>query len=581
VVATACSKFLLKAGNFDWIHSFLAVIQQLGVIFNTYCNSRKLYDERCLLADHTPDEILTCQFEDVRKYFDWVRAVQDILRLWQSKFFSNKINYDDLLLYASNNVSLSTLGRAVVASGFVMDLQSISQIKDTYMYNFEQLNIFLLRYVPSHPEVKYCTLTSLLSHYGVAIPPEVRNVIISHVLFPGEDNIPSDQLLHNVIPPSTSSRIFEPGQEITLVLSKAMKLSDLQILNENLEKFLNPLADCIDMLIFFHLHQSEMFVRHLLKELQTLTSFARRDHHQGQILEGVPMKIFQKALELVKDLFLKILKGTATYSDIIAEGAMKLESINTDKEFSILKSYSETLEMASGNYQGLQGVRSMLELFQFTQHIQTIDAVCQQYGLENCRKDETPKELLKIMNNLRPEGLRAKLTLLEATDKMDLIRRALCLQGASSYKCLDLFPAVANSAAFYQFIHDKQFVGTRGQTIFQEQYQLITAQLQHEEYDENVLNHLRAAFEFLAPFMEQDISFGDLMSRVTRLDTTHGLKQLETVNENITLIRLWFSRAEGDTLENVANELDNIFIYRIVSLPVVRATDVPHIPVSR
>ena len=79
--------------------------------------------------------------------------------------------------------------------------------------------------------------------------------------------------------------------------------------------------------------------------------------------------------------------------------------------------------------------------------------------------------------------------------------------------------------------------------MFQQQYQLITAQLQHEEYNETVLNHLYAAFMFIKPFMDTHQNFHQLMSQVTSLDVTNGLKQLETVNTNITLIQLWFSRA--------------------------------------
>ena len=527
---------------------------------------------KCLLSDYMPDEVQHCPWDDVNKYFQWVTRVQDILRLWQSKFLQYKVNYDEILLYASNNVALSSLGRAVCASSFVMDLQDISQIKDTYTYCFEQLNVYLLRYVPGHPEVKYCTLPALLTKYGVGLPPNIQEAISKYIFFPGEQRVTKNQRLKNVIPPP-STRLFEPGQDITLKVSKLMTLSDLQRLLEDLMKFLEPLLSYLDMVVFFHLNQSEMFEKHLLKELEkvistsspylprtektgfslfpsltpSVTVFGRRDSstsRHAQLSAGVSIENLQKALEKVKDLMFRILKGTATYADIIAEGALKLESVNTDKEFSILSGFSEVMEMRQEQCEGLQGVRSMLELFQFTQHIQTIYSVCEQYGLENCLKDDTLKQLMTIMEELRPEGSRAKLTPLDSMQKMYFIKKSLCLEGRSNYSCLNLFPAVANSAAFYQFVRDKQFVGPRGQAIFREQYQLITAQLQHEEYDENVLNHLRAAFEFLAPFMEQDTTFHDLMSKVARLDTTHGLKQLETVNENITLIRLWFSRAE-------------------------------------
>ncbi|KAL5466916.1 hypothetical protein EMCRGX_G031078 [Ephydatia muelleri] len=47
------------------------------------------------------------------------------------------------------------------------------------------------------------------------------------------------------------------------------------------------------------------------------------------------------------------------------------------------------------------------------------------------------------------------------------------------------------------------------------------------------------------PFMDTKQNFSSLMTKVTSLDVSGGLTQLETVNSNITLIRLWFSRAEG------------------------------------
>ena len=103
---------------------------------------------------------------------------------------------------------------------------------------------------------------------------------------------------------------------------------------------------------------------------------------------------------------------------------------------------------------------------------------------------------------------------------------------------------MGESNAFYQFVHDKHFVGEKGQALFQQQYQLITAQLQHEEYDETVLNHLYAAFTFIFPFMDTHQNFHQLMSQVTNLDVTNEMKQLQTVNTNITLIQLWFCRIE-------------------------------------
>ena len=566
MVAAGCSKIPVTAESFEWIFNLQAIINQLGVVFNTYRNSRKLFGQACLLTDIMPQEIQSCPWDDVRSYFNWVRSLQDLLCIWQNRFFKNTLNYDEILMYASNNVPINTLGQAVCAGTYVMEMQDVSEVKKTFTICFEQLNCYLLRYVPDHPEVKYCTLPELLHCYGVSFPPELQETLQHKIIFPGNEmEVPDEQKLKNIISPSPNNA-FNPGHNISLMVTKSLSLYDLQKILDDLQIFLDPIIDHIEMFVFFHLHKSEMFTKHLLKRLNDISTASSPNKPERTFLnlpssirpsltftrsvvrqakdEGIPIKVLQRALDGVKDLLLKFVKGTATYSDIVADGTINLETLKTEEEFAILTKFSDSLEMNRDNCEGLDGIKSMLDLFQIIYNIGQIKEVCEQYGLEKCMKDERLQKMLVIAEELKVEQSRAKLTPIDAKLKMTYVKEALCLAHHSKYSCLDVFPAVANSAAFYQFIRDKQFVGSKGQEIFREQYQLITAQLQHEEYDENVLNHLRVAYEFIAPFMETDISFSDLMGKVTKLDVTHGLKQLETVNENITLIRLWFSRAE-------------------------------------
>lgn len=565
VVSAGCNKMPISAESFDWVISLQSVISQLGSVFNAYCNSRKLSGQACLLTDSLPKEVEECQWEDVRNYFHWIKRVQDVLLIWQNKFLKNDVNFDEILTYASHNVSISNLGRAVGGSPYVMDLQDIQSVKESFMICFEQLNCYFIRYILNHPESKYCNLVELLLNYGVHLPAELKKKLENKVILPGTDaakQIPPEQKLKNVINVS-SQGLFDPGQEIGLTVTKSFSLYDLQRLLEDTQTFLEPILDDIYMLVFFHLEKSDVFAKHLHKRLNDLVTAASspkpertfsalpsiRPLHVGLPRrekakeEGVSMSILKKGLNGVKQLLLKILRGTASYSDIVAGGTLDLQTLDTEAEFTKLRKFAEQLEMNRDNCEGLDGIRSMLELFQFTHHIDQIRQVCEQYGLKKCLDDQQLKELLEIVKEFETIESRAELTPIQASFKMKLIKEALCLQDRRNYNCLELFPAVSKSVPFYQFIKDKQFVGQKGQRLFHEQYQLITAQLQHEEYDENVLNHLRAAFEFIAPFME-DISFSDLMKKVTTLNTTNGLKQLETVNENITLITVWFSRAE-------------------------------------
>ena len=526
------------------------------MVFNAYCNTRKLYDIKCLLSDYTPDEVQYCPWDDVNKYFQWVSKVQDILHFWQTKFLLYEVNYDEIVLYASNNATLNILGQAVCALSFVLDPHNVSQVRDAYIYSFEQLNVYLLQYVPGHPELKYITLPTLLSKYGVELFPHIQAVISTKVIFPGKQNLPAKQHLVNIIPPPLT-RMFKPGQDIRLNVSKAMTLANLQQLLEDLMNFLGPLFYRLNMLVFFHLHQSEMFKNCLLTRLQTVSlpsvtevgkrsplssdGFTQEDQstgYHGKLSMSVSSKTLQQAVEWVEDLLLRMLNGTATHEDIITEGALQWD---LDKEFSILSRFSEVMEIRKEHCEGLQGSFSILELFQFTYHIQSIYDVCEQYGLVNCLEDHTLKELMVIIEELRAEGALVKLTPHEAIQKVNIIKESLYLKEGKIFSCLHLFSAVTNNTNVYQFIQDKQFMGPRLAT-FHEQHQLITAQMKHNE---TVMNHLLGVFEFLTPLLDQqDITFPDLISKVSHLDTTYCLKQLETVNENMSLIQLWFSRFE-------------------------------------
>ena len=472
------------------------------------------------------------------------------------------INYDEIIMYANHQSQLERLCKTLGASSAIV--KDTETTKNEFLIAVEQLNILLIKYIPGKPDAKWCTLPSLLQGWGVALPPKLVDVISQHIVFPGEEK--TEKVLETSPTPSTTGR-FQPGHDVSLKLTKALTLHELSDLIKGLNTFLQPIMDVQDMLVFFKLHCSKMFEIYLqvylqrdseLKETESvikeqpstsaLPSFSftavsmqpRQDDHSP--VEGLPLGMLRRAMNCTRDLIIKLMEGTATYSDIIAGGELNLEKLDIEREFSTLCSCSADLKLPVTTQEGIAGVRSMLELFQYVHHIRTIHSVCKQYQLQGCLKDSQLVELLHLVKDLDLEENRARLTPLDASKKMERVKEILCLHNGAH--CLKVFTAVGDSTVFYQFVRDKGFVGGKGQAVFQQQCQLITAQLQHEEYNEAVLNHLYAAFKIIAPFMERHQRFHQLMSQVTKLNVTDGLKQLETVNTNITLIRLWFSRAE-------------------------------------
>ena len=438
------------------------------------------------------------------------------MKEWQDRFMYQRANYDEILLYASNHTHLHSLGHTLCVTSLVCDAQDSHQVKSQFLHEFEALNISLLKYIPEQPDAKWCTLPALMQEYGVSLPRKLQEMISQNVRFPDEPSRHNWEPPTHPVPPSTTGR-FQPGHEISLELAKNVGLYQLAELITELNHFQQPLLTHLQMLVFFKLNKSVMFDKYLRVQIshntekfqqQKTQSLAQSPQFSGFSFsipfpssylpppqgesrgveeEGLSMKIFVRSLEGTKELLSKVMNGVAKYSEIIAEGALDLENLDIDKEFHVLANYSTLSRLTCS---GLTGVRSILELFQYSTHIHNIQAVCDQYKLKGCLNDPKLEKLNGLVGKLGSEEARAKLTPNEASDKLKKVKETLGITEKTSSRCLDLFAAIRDSAVFYQFVRDKQFYGENGNALFYQQYQLITAQLQHEEYDEQVSKDL-------------------------------------------------------------------------------------------
>ena len=496
------------------------------------------------------------------RYFDWVKLLDNVIIAWQERAQESALNYNDILMYISVHRHILSICDAIDISCCGLQ-HTLEKKRKSYLALFEHLNLLLLRYFPGKPEI--CTLSSILAENGMSFPPELAGAIAKYVEIPGEHNQMEGSPLQNEMQTDTTQQLSQLCS-ISMKLSKRLVLKDLEKLVSDLEDFLLPIVNHIDMLVFFKLHSSTMFKEYLKLYLGKEIEFAGKQNpirasatstcndfpsfiQEPAEAEEEPkvkinLEILAQPLDKTKKLLIKLAEGSATYNEIIAEGRLDLQNLDIDTEFHILNEFTCLLKHTFEGESGLKGVRCMLELFQYQSHILKIHGVCKQYMLKHCQDDPCLKQLVDLAEEISLEDSRRKLTLSEATEKVFRVKQLLFGDKKPSNHCLKLFDAVADSAAFYNFIKDNKFSGSQGQAVFTQQYELITAQLQHEKYDEQVLNHLFAAYKFMLPFMNSEQNFRTLMDAVVKIDTSNGLKELETVNSNIDLIQLWFSRAE-------------------------------------
>ena len=420
----------------------------------------------------------------------------------------------------------------------------------------------------------------IFSSYGVNLPPNILLAIKKYVSFPGEGPNTTKKALSLEHPiPSAISGTFCPSGELQLEVTRELTAAGLKKLVSAVATFLEPIKD-LNFLSFFFLCDSEIFDKHLKLQLRkldpkepppgpppSLSLMSISVEHEPEIMKGIHITHLGKAIEHTKDFILRLIVGNASYMEIVAEGSLSLRSLDIDLEFSILGQYVDFSQINPGNAEGLDGVKAMLQLFQYTRHIKVIHSVCNQYSLVNCLEDPNLKELVGLVDDLELEENRDKLTANDAIEKMKKVTQVLCLEAGQNPRFLDIFSAVQDSADFHRFVvHEKKFVGKSGQELFQQQFQLITTQLQHEEYNEAVLNHLFAAFKLITPFTDTEQNFTQLMISVASRKPVDARRQLDTVNRNINLIRLWFFRAEVSVYCNYVVVVENLVCVDLILL---------------
>ena len=363
--------------------------------------------------------------------------------------------------------------------------------------------------------------------------------------FPGNHDYQTKDCQRRINPSLTES--FKLA--VSLNLLKGLDLNQLRELVCDLEEFLHPLSEDLDMLVFFHLRKSKLFKQYVRYHLQVVSKGAMKQSSEYELVSeeqmgkscehGVTIQVLSKALKCTKNLLNRITEGTATLVDVTAHSTLDIECIDIDDEFSTLSLYAPTAESC----RGLEGISNLLKLLKVMRFIDVIKKTCEQYHLDECTCTRDP-DFATLIDILKLKTNEAELTLQKATETMRDIRRILFLKNDDDIEKLQLFAVINDSGEFYHFIREKKFVGDDGQVRFRQQYQLITSQLQHEEYDQIVLNDLYTAFELITPFMDTLQKFHSLMQKVSRVSKTANFSPLITVNRHISLITLWFSRAE-------------------------------------
>jgi len=253
--------------------------------------------------------------------------------------------------------------------------------------------------------------------------------------------------------------------------------------------------------------------------------------------------LLKKALTATNSLVTKIVNGSASIAEVTVNKTINLDELSLDWEFNILAA----CEGSQGPNLKPNTLTRMLELFQLSSYIGSIEKVCQQYRLEGCLNDPNLNELVEIAENSSQEGSDA-LTLNDINDMYKQASEYLCLKDDRSIRRLKVFKRVKESGDFYEFVEKKLLNGGQERIPsekqiyrFQKLCDFISELHQDKRIAQHILGYVKIAFHYILPFMNKEQKFQGLMSAVMELEDARDFSELKAVNNFMDDIRSFFS----------------------------------------
>lgn len=170
--------------------------------------------------------------------------------------------------------------------------------------------------------------------------------------------------------------------------------------------------------------------------------------------------------------------------------------------------------------------------------------------LKVCTKNNSCMEEARSIKCIMQDITEVKNCLTAVAAKSTIQRIAVCLSLEDSDwekvpSMVELLRKINDSDEFIALLREEKLDGPDGGANFDDRHVLLTSQLQHEEYNEEVLGHLQVAYNFLQPLLVPSISLKTLIEHIKmNCDVPGSGSELMTVRDNMQVIHQWFTMME-------------------------------------
>ena len=389
-----------------------------------------------------------------------------------------------------------------------------------------------------------------MTKYGIELPP----VIDTHLK---ELLIPSTG--HHEIPSTDGSQGYIV---YTYHASPTSQLSSLESLKDSLTEFLQPLKESLDILVFIEIKSCQILVKCINYFLDKLSSAHLPGHQHSQTLfTGSKMftldcqkKMIQlnDAVQEAETVVISLIKGNVRM-EIIADifDCNDLKSIDLSVENDSLQQYYK-LKIGHEIFVNISNsFIALLELLDVYKHIFALQKINTFFGLNKCLNDPIMMKLIEIAKEV-DEAQKASevespnthfITSSDACDKISTIKDIFGIEDLIDNPCFNLFSLLQHGCPLYGFAQERGYNLSNGMETFYQEYQLVTADLLHEDHQEELLAVLLGAMQLTSCFFDKSCSLLDLWTSINKIsNVSAATAQLKTVNEEIGLIKIWFNR---------------------------------------
>ena len=109
----------------------------------------------------------------------------------------------------------------------------------------------------------------VLWSYDVRFSPDIQTMVDDHLILPGISSVTTSMDVQQRLNQPYGELELDP--EMILIFRKSMTWNVLRELFGKLQVFLKPILPYLDFLVYFYLHDSEMFTKQLLFQRNKLS----------------------------------------------------------------------------------------------------------------------------------------------------------------------------------------------------------------------------------------------------------------------------------------------------------------------